>query len=283
MGLENEPTDKIFWSSAIALSFLGLLYFIIQSYVVTRSINVLVLGIIFMSMWVGALALGFWLGKDFDILNYGTLFGNASWFLIGFAFYVGINLLSYASTGQLSVFSVSTNSFYSTVASEIPRNIDFLFTVFIIPIVEELLWIFGIPAMILTVMNATKNKIKLFGNPVFQLIVTVVICAGSFAIFHAGKIALLGFVISAIIFRTVTIVAVYSDWGFDVFKKLAVVPALALGMHIGNNFVTYGISEGIELLNANFFTTGWLVYGIFGFLSIVVLNGVGQKIKEWTE
>jgi hypothetical protein len=276
--------DRIFWGSAIALSLLGLIYLSVFS-LVNKNLLTGILAIVFTGMWAGGLGLGFFVGKDYDILDYGTLYGNVLMFFIGFVFYVGINVFSLDVTGSLSVFSLSSTQFYSTVAAEIPANIDFIMTVFIIPIVEELLWIFGIPAALLTLMNSLKGKFKPFGfdvfaNPFVQLAVVVIVGGYTFAIFHVGKVALTFFVISAIVFRSIFLISVYSDWAFDVIKKFEITPALALGAHIGNNLASFGIGKAWNLIVTYISTSGWIIIAVGSIMVLILIDGTMKKLVD---
>lgn len=218
---------------------------------------------------------GLFLSK-LEIFSNGTWRENAFSSFIGFLSFGLLNLFLF----KKSLFSSVAQSTFSTITSQFPLTLQFLSDSILIPLAEEFLWIVGIPYIIISLYrNLSKNttgwKSKFFGSHNVQIISIVIIGSISFALFHVGKLALVSFLIIAMIFRAILIVISYGDW----FEKFRLVPAFAIGAHIGNNWVDFGFFKGIAILNEAFFTYGLLVYGFA--IAIVVTCGmiIYEKIK----
>jgi hypothetical protein len=278
MAKNRTIQDYVFWGVLIFLSFSAIFYTLLQAQVVSKSLNILLFSSLFFTLWAGSLILGFIVGEEKDLLNYGTFYGNTLWFYIGFFIYLIINVISISSTGNLSIFSIGQNTLYSAIVGDLPAHIDFVYTVILIPIVEELFWIFAIPSFILKLAKGLGKLFPIFNNPFVQLGLIVLIGGVSFVVFHVGKATLILFAISAMIFRSVMIISTIGDTVYDVFKKIEITPAFAVGAHIGNNLANFGLGKAWNVILVNQWI-GWIVLLVFGSFFLIMVNGIVLKIR----
>lgn len=275
MGKKND--DKIdfnigassFWILIILVALMSLSFLGIWSYQ-NNSIKGAIISFIFFAMIVSGILL-----SKFEIFNIGTFGENSLSFHIGFFFWVTIGSVF----GTQSILSVSQNSLFSAIAGELPQLLQFLMTSFIIPISEELFWMAAIPFSIIAIMNIMGTKVDFFKNPWFQIFIIVLISGTTFAAFHVGK-AFIAFLIAAFIFRAIMVVIVYGEMKVDLFKPLKLVISFSLGAHIGNNLVNYGLGKSWLLLTSNFLTVGWIVFLIFGIITISAINQIFEPIAQ---
>ena len=194
---------------------------------------------------------------------------QATLFVIGFLIWLGLG------SQQNSVLSITKSTLFASISSELPRFMDFLMNTFVIPISEELFWIIGIPYATITIMNLIGKKFEPLRNIWVQIIIVAIICGVTFALFHVGKL-FIGFLIAAFIFRAVTIVSVYGDIEADIIPGVTLVPAFALGAHIGNNWGDFGFIEGVGLLWSNP-PLGWMVMALMIVFLLSAINFIAEK------
>jgi len=263
---------SIFWILIIMLSLGGLTFLALWAYF-NNSVKGAIMAFIFFAMVVSGILL-----SKFEIFNAGTwsqscfafVLGNILWLIIGG---------SKQSVASLSLLSVSKNSLLATIASELPEILEFVMNAFVIPIAEETFWLIGIPFATITMLNVA-SKGKVFGidlsflkNIIVQIIIIALITGISFAGFHIGKL-FIAFLIAAFIFRTIMIVLVVGDTKFGLIPGLSLVPAFAIGAHIGNNWGSEGFVRGISLLAGNFWPIGLIVFVLLAAIYLSALNQI---------
>lgn len=204
-------------------------------------------------------------------------FRNGTWSSNSLSFVLGFSLWAFLLGGNTkSILSIGQNSLFANIATELPQNLEFVMNTFVIPIAEELFWLFAIAFTIKIIMDALgKNKsTSLASNKWLQLSVVALITGVSFALFHIGNLSLFTFLISAFVFRAVMIYTAWGDSMFDTIPGLKLLPSFAIGAHIGNNLADFGVSNGINLLTAN------LSIGIFIFVFfiLVYLGAIDQIV-----
>ena len=238
---------SIFWILLILISLGGLAYLLIWSF-----FNDSVKGVVVATIFITLITSGILLSrlKVFDFHSWGD---NALSFTLGFAVWAGIG----SFFGQQSVLSVSQNYLLATIASDLPQLVEVVMNVFIVPIAEEIFWMIGIPFALITIMNQIGKKWEFFSNQWLQMFIIIVVASSTFAAFHVGKAFIL-FIIAAIIFRTIMIVMVYGDQNFDILKSINLVTGFAVGAHIANNMINYGVQK-----SAFASTTGGIKYTAF--------------------
>lgn len=263
----------IFWLSILLLSLGGALYLAIWAFFAENSPVSIISQIFLIMMLIGIvsviLAVMF---KGIDFISSGTFSENALSFTLGFIIWSSI--VSFAGGSQNSILSVGQNNLFASIASQLPQSIEFLFNTFIIPVAEESFWIIAIPFVVILIMDYIGNSFSIAKNPVIQIITVAVIGGLTFAVFHVGKL-FLAFIIAAIIFRSLIVVGVYGDLKLDIIPGIKLLPAFAVGAHIGNNWADYGLLNGIGMLNANFFTYGWIIYSALLIILIFSINQIG--------
>jgi hypothetical protein len=271
--LANSP----FYILLIFMVILGLSYLGIWSY-----INNSVKGAIIFSIFFALTITGVIFSFLYDTIEKSSWTNNCNLFLAGFLIW---SLLGLYGGQAKSILSVSTNNLLSSISGEIPQLIDFLSTVFVVPIAEEIFWMITIPFSVITILDiASKGKtrnfdLKFFGNKWFQLVIIMFISAWTFAEFHVGKQALT-FIIAAMIFRGTQIFLVFGDRFFDLFKWVSMALSFSVGAHIGNNWASYGLLKGINLLNNNMFPVGIIIYGFFIICILTTLNWIGEGLPD---
>jgi len=231
-----------FWIILILIALVGLSYLMIWSFH-NDSIKGIVVSVIFVTLILSGIILSRF--KIFDLASWGD---NAISFTIGFAVWGGMG----AIFGAQSILSVGTNNLLATIASELPVLMDTVLNVFIIPISEEIFWMIGIPFTIISLMNIIGKKFEICKNLFVQLFVVVAISATTFAIFHVGKF-FIAFIIAAMIFRTIMLVAVFGDYNWDIIKGVNLVAGFSVGAHIANNLFdkTEGFTKTMIVLSTS--------------------------------
>lgn len=258
---------SVFWILILMIAFSGMTYLSIWSYH-NNSVQGIILAVMFTIMIITGI-----LFSKFKIFDLGTWQENSTSFTIGFILWSGIGFF----TSLKSILSTPTNQLFSTVAGEMPQLLNYLMTVYVIPISEELFWIVALPYVIFTILDQIGKTWKIASNFIFQMIILVIIGGVSFGAFHIAKLNW-AFLFSAFIFRGIMLIIPWIDMKADVFKNIKLFVSFALGAHIANNMFAYGISEGFSLLMSNFFTVGWIIMILFIAIFLTALNNLIEVI-----
>jgi len=265
----NDIAGSIFFLLLFLLSIGGLLLLMVQAFA-TDNTGAGILALIFFAMTVAGLIFAI-ITQKYKLLDFASFGEASSSFLAGFIMWMVIG-----GSSAKSVLSISSNSLFSSIASELPLFVEFIMEAIVIPFSEETFWIIGIPAIILTIMEISSKKYPIFKSAWLQLTTVILIGGISFAGFHVQKY-ILPFLISAFIFRTVMYVFILGDKFYDWFKWGAVAIAFSYGAHVGNNWGNWGFMNGIGLLNQNLFPIGILVYIFF----LALIWGSIDQIGTW--
>ena len=253
---------SIFWILMVLLSLSGLAYLLIWSFH-NDSVRGVVISVIFTTLIIAGILLSRM--KIFDFYSWGD---NALSFTLGFFAWLGLGRLF----GTQSILSVSENHLFAAIAADLPQLVEVILNVFIIPIAEEIFWMIGIPFALISVMNELGKKYPLWKNLYLQMFVIIVVASVTFAIFHVGKM-FIGFMIAAIVFRTIMIVLIYGEHKFDIIKGINLVVGFAIGAHIANNMISTGIQKTYLVLQTN--TTVFIIVLVFfGVLFLSALNTI---------
>lgn len=251
-----------FWIIVILVSLIGLSYLGIWAFH-ANSVKGVAISTIFFGMIIAGIIL-----SKFEIFNSGTWSENCFSFVLGFTLWS--SLLGGSSK---SILAVTQNSLFASIASELPQFLEFVINTFVIPIAEESFWMIGIPYSVSAIMNLIGKQYPVFKNIWFQLTVITIVSGTTFALFHVGKM-LLGFLIAAFFFRAAMVFTVIGEQKLDLVKGITLVPAFALGAHIGNNWADFGVLKGVQLLIQNI-EVGWVVFAI---LAIIFLSAINQIV-----
>ncbi len=253
---------SIFWILLILISMMGLSYLMIWSFH-NNSIRGIVISTIFMSMIIAGVLLS--RGKVFDMATWED---NALSFSLGFGLWA---LLGSLFSSQ-SVVSLQQNNLLATISSELPIFTETIINSLIVPIAEEMFWMIGIPFALISVMDAMGKKWDIWKNNILQIIVIILIGSSTFAIFHVGKM-FIGFMISAIIFRSVMIVLVLGESKMDILKGVNLVASFSVGAHIANNIIDKGFGAVASIIGTNTIVSV-IVILFFGVIFITALNRI---------
>jgi hypothetical protein len=278
--LDTVPVS-VFWYVVSGIFGSGMIYILLWSIQpVNNNLPAAIISIIFLLMFL----LGIILSK-LEILKNGTLAGNSLALWLGVLSWSAVRYLmdvAYQNSGKL--FSLTANAtFFSTSLQTLPLFLQFIFNVIVAPIAEEMLWIVAIPYIVISIGDyfAKNKKYSFMGNRTVQVLIMVLIATPTFALFHIGNLAITSFLIFVALFRTILLITVYlpsgtRNWAFTIL------PAFAIGAHITNNFIEFGVTNGLNVMNSSFWYMGLIAFVfIFGTLGIALLS-VYNKITKGT-
>lgn len=266
---EKNGLGSVFWIVMISLAMTGLIYLGIWAYI-ESNLKAGMSSLIYSIMILFSIVI-----TRFAIFeNPGSWGKNCFWLTIGMLFYIVLlNLGDFASN-----LAMTDTYLLSTLYPEMPMMLNTTLKTLIVPIAEESLWILAMPVVLFYLLDMIGNKYPVLKNKVLQLLIITAITSTTFFIFHVGNVNLM-FALPAIAFRTLTVLFIYGDQKLDIFKTLDVVPAFAIGAHIGNNLVVEGIEKTIAVYSTSF--VGFLVMGFFVLIFLSALNYVlGFFIKR---
>lgn len=268
---ENESTNlgSVFWIVMISLAMIGLIYLGIWAYI-ESNLKAGMTALIYSIMILFSVVI-----TRFSIFSEPGSWGkNCFWVSAGILLYIFLlNIGDFASS-----FAMTDTYLLSTLYPEMPMMLNTVLKTLIVPIAEEALWILAMPVVLFYILDMIGNKYKLFKNKLLQLLIIVAITSVTFFLFHVGNVRL-AFALPAISFRTLTVLFVYGDQKLNVFKMLDVIPAFAIGCHIGNNLVVEGIQKTIAVYSTS--VVGYLVMGFFVLIILSAINYiVGFFIKK---
>lgn len=246
-------TASIFWIVAYLISLGGLIWIAIWAFF-NNSVTGVVIAFIFFMMLVSSF-----------VLSKRTLFQSGTWKQNATSFTLGFLIWIFIGGFKQSVLSVSQNNLFSSIAGELPQFLEFVMNTFVIPIAEESLWIIALPDVLSFLFNQigeASKALSFLKNKVVQLIAIAAIAGVSFALFHVGNLGFAAFLIAAIVFRSIMIFFVVGDQTLNTIPIITVVPAFAVGAHIGNNLAQFGVGKGLTLIMQNL-QIGWLIIGLF--------------------
>lgn len=260
-GQGTVTTASIFWVICYLVTLVGLLWIAIWAYF-NNSIKGAIIAIIFFMM----------LTTSF-VLSRRTLFQAGTWQQNATSFTLGFVIWSLIASRPQSILSVSQNDLFASIASELPEYLEFIMNTFVIPIAEESLWIIALPDVLTFLMNqiGSSGRFSFFKNKALQLAVIIVVGSVTFAVFHIGNLAIMSFIIAAIVFRTAMLLFVVGDANWNILPWISVVPAFAVGAHIGNNWSAYGFADGFQLLLQNL-STSWMIFAFFIIIFLSTLD-----------
>lgn len=257
---EINTGGSAFWIFITLVSLLSLVFIMIWSYN-AKSAQGAILALIFFAMIVSSTL--FSRLRIFDWASWGD---NTLSFTIGFIIWMVIGSIS-----SLSV--VSQNHLFAAISSELPIILELSTTVFLIPIAEEMFWMIGLPFALTSIMNIAGNRFSFAKQAWFQIPVIVLIGALSFAFFHVGNTAFIAFIIVAMIFRSIMLFFVYAEHHYNIFKKINLVAGFAIGAHIANNLLAFGIKTSWLTMTSNFWFVGFF---ILAFLAIMFVSAIDR-------
>lgn len=227
-------------------------------------------GAVIASLFIGMILTGI----VFALFNYGTKsFDFGDWGENSLSFALGFILWLFIAASPQNILSITQNSLFSSISTELPRFTEFILGSLVIPIAEEIFWMIGIPFAIIGTMNIIGKKYKIASNVWLQLLIITIITGVTFAIFHVGKYLIL-FLIAAFIFRTIMVWTVIADQEINWLKPLKLVPSFTVGAHIANNWSAFGLLNGFQILIENGIV-GWL---IIGFLVLIFISATVKLI-----
>lgn len=279
----NEPKSiggSVFWILIVLASIMSLSVLGFWGYQ-NQNIRVITISVMYAIMILFSIvfSIAFSLTKK-DTFHLGTWRGNAISFSLGFIIW----LLAGTFFGKQSFISLSTNHLLKDVVGVLPQFIEYIVQVILVPIAEELFWMFGIAFALFTILNIMGKRNKIFKNPLLQLVIIAVFGGVTFALFHIGNLALTSFLIGAFIFRAVMIVFVYGEQKYDWIKGITLLPSFAIGSHIANNLIQTGMSQFFVVVNSNFFPLGLAIYLFFVTIFLSAIIGIvdyfGKKSEE---
>lgn len=281
----NEyKSGSIFWILFIMLSFSGLVYLGIWGFH-NGSVKAIAISVIFSVLIIFSIII-----TRFEIFKLEMDFlKSCQSFTIGFVFFMLIAGFLRVMSGQKFLYSLfaplqlQKNSLFATISGELPLFWDKYVNNITIPIAEEMFWLIALPIATIWLMNSISkmsNKLQFFENNVFQLIAVIIISGGTFAIFHVGSVALMAFIISAMVFRTILLLFVQGDLKFGWFSALGILPSFAVGSHMANNMMEEGLMNFLIILKSEAFGIGLIILFIIIFI-LGILEILDNFIPNW--
>jgi hypothetical protein len=274
-------SGNLFWIYFTIVSGVSMVYLMLWGFN-NENLKALAIGIIFSLL----ILFSYVLSKG-EIFRLSGSFGkNAFFWLLGFfgwgAIVVAKKLAATTSTtySLLSTVTPQRNVFFAEISAEIPLKYQFIIDQITNPFVEELFWLIGLPfgiVWILKLASEQKESLAFLDNPIVVFIVALLVSGLTFPLFHiptGAFSAIILFVISAFIFRSITIAIYWGDDLLDIFPGVTVIASFAVGMHMANNWFDYGFFKGVEILTQSAF--GWT---LLVSLIILVLAGLDYIIE----
>lgn len=259
-------SGSVFWIVFILLAFTGLFYLGIWGFF-QNSMKAIALSTIFgMVLIFGIVA------TKFEIFTYEMNFFKScaaftAGFFIWFLIVTIIKSLQSNQTALYSIFSAAQlqkSGLFAVIAGELPVFWDYVVNNLTIPVVEELFWLITLPVLLIMVFDNLSGKISWMESKVFRITAILIVCGVSFAFFHIGKVALIGFMISAIIFRSILLIIYWGDRYWNLFPFTAMLASFAVGAHIGNNIADTGLTNFIVVMQSQ--ALGWFLMALFALI-----------------
>jgi len=233
-------SPSIFQLLSLLLVFLGTILTLLTGWF-QDNLGMIVISVIFAFMTLIALAV-----SRGEILSAGNWESNTVSFTIAFTLWALVGSSSGSTAG--SVFAVGENTLYSTLSGQVPLIVDFLFQSFIIPYAEEYLWMVAIPYFTYGIMIGLDKSTGYKTSNATKLLATGLVSAVTFALFHIQNLNIISFLLGAMVFRTIMVIAVIGDQTNNWIPFLDVMPAFAFGAHIANNWAAFGLTRGLNLM-----------------------------------
>lgn len=246
-----------FWLILIAVALVPLLWLQVWAYQ-NLNMKAFVVGNIFIIFIILTFAF------DFNKHMYpekSTFSQNALSFSLGCLLGTGLGWLTSINQSLFGVFTVSQQYLLSEVTAQLPLFWSTFANTIGAPVAEEMLFLITIPVILFTVMHYAGTKIKLFKNPLLQVMVVAGVAGPLFAFFHVGNVALMGFIISAILFRVMAVVFVHGDVKSNILPVVTIIPSFGVGYHASNNIMASGGWE---------FFVNTMMLEVFGWLVLIV-------------
>lgn len=263
--------NTIFYIFTAVLSIFGMVLLMIWGFH-ANNLKAGFISIIFITMIFAGFLFAI-LTQQFKSMNYGSFGDTSLGFLLGFIIWQIIG------SSSKSVLSISSNTLFSSIASELPIHLEFIMEAVVIPFAEEMFWMIGLPVALYAVMKLVGKKFELFNNKIFQIIVIIIISGITFALFHVGQSSM-GFIISAMVFRAIMIWMVLGDQQFDWLTAFTMTAGFSFGAHSGNNWAQWGFSDGLGHLIQNF-DVGFVIILFYLLILLAALNQFGQYLYKW--
>jgi len=269
INLDEFKSGSAFWLLFTLLAMSGLVYLGIWGFH-NNNIKAIAISTIFSSLVIFSIVI-----TKLEVFKIDIDFFKAcaSWFW-GFAIFIGLGVATRALQGQSILYSLFSathldrNRLFATISSELPFFWEKTINTITIPYAEEMFWLIGLPVGIMWLMNSLSNAkgLEFFENRIFQFFMIIIISGATFAAFHVGKV-IVGFIIAALVFRTILIIMTIGEQQFDFIKWFVVLYSFALGAHMGNNIADDGVMNFILIMQTNVY--GWIILGIFALISII--------------
>lgn len=272
----EKNSGLMWWLALILISLIPLLWLDVWAFQNSNT-KAFIVSTIFVLFIFMPLIFGFKLSPK------NTTFSQTAMsFVIGLLAASTIGIAADVSGGEQSIFSffrVETQHLLSEVSAQLPTFWSKFTDTMGAPTAEEMLFLIAIPTALLLMLDllAKNSKFKLFENFWFKLVIISAITSPLFFYFHVGNIALISFMIAAIVFRTAILILVLGDMKEDLIPWLYLTPAFGVGFHMANNIMaTGGWGSFITIMTTELF--GWVVIGFIMFsIAVPIVNLVRSR------
>ncbi len=178
--------------------------------------------------------------------------------------------------GGMSIFSVPINYLLSSISGQLPQFWNYFVNIFGAAVSEEMLFLITLPIVIFLTLDYAGRSVEILKNKYLQIVIAGAIASVLFAGFHVGNLALTGFIVSSIIFRSFLIGMVWGDSKAEIIPYLAIVPSFAIGFHLMNNFCFFSLINVFQSFITEPFGIAALIF-IFSSFALGLRFGL-QKI-----
>lgn len=270
---DESQFGGVIWVIFTLLSITGLVYLSIWSYHENNIKGIAIVVIYGFMISISLILTGL---EPFK--QKGTLTASCFAFAIGFWLYGLIGyMVNTLKAGAFSFLSMGDSNLYATISSELPHFWEVALNVILIPVSEELFWLFGLPITLMYLLDELGEKYDILANPYVQIGIISIIAAITFALFHTAKV-FFAFVIGASIYRIVMTVIYWGDEKADIFPGLVVLSTLVLGAHIGHNMFNHGLMASLQVLGTEIF--GIIIIIILALIMITAIDFIILKSIE---
>lgn len=202
---------------------------------------------------------------DIRIFKEESIFKNsAGMFSLGFVLWTLFSKLGSLSILKLkslfSAFSPSPQFLLSQVTAQMPPFWAYVVNNLGAPIAEELFFLIFLPELLFRFFGKVGPK-----NLYLQVFLSVAFTSTAFAWFHVGSATIVGFFISAMLFRAMTMIMTYGDKELNMIPRISVLYSSMVGVHMANNVAASGgLLFAVDMLSTE----------LFGIVLLVVFVGI---------
>jgi len=144
--------------------------------------------------------------------------------------------------------------------------------VIVAPTIEENFFRIAFPVFLIIAFKGILKEIGFENNytDIISFVTALIASNIGFALFHSQGLST-GFFVFAFVFGFVLSILYLADMFYNIFPSISVVPALLVGLHMGNNLMVFGPGRALNvLLGAGL--PGYVILGFFVIGLVIALD-----------